>query len=238
MYYAGHVYSPMPASDELLSLLARRSGFVECLVEGGLERRDLVDELELSRSAVYKGVKELEETGLVEDSGEGLVPTAYGKAVFDVYVDAEDRLDEVIGLRRLLRTLPRDVEVPFELLEEGEVVLPERSAPHAPLKRFEELVEGADSVKGLSPVVLPDYVELFHGLLSRNGAEVSLILERGVVEHLASTYSEELNDGLSSSGFELYIEEELPFGLVVVDEEEIGLVIYDSKGGNEGSGYR
>ncbi|WP_083252599.1 GntR family transcriptional regulator [Haladaptatus sp. W1] len=64
--------------DVLLSTVVKRAGFLTALASGPIPKRHLRDELDVSRSTVYKAVRELHEYELVERTDEGLALTLAG----------------------------------------------------------------------------------------------------------------------------------------------------------------
>ena len=218
---------------ETIATATRRSSFLAALASGPKRKRDLRDELDVSRSTVYKAVRELDEQGLVERTDDGLVLTLAGRMVESAYATFHGTVADVCRTRELLSNLPRTVDVPPALLDDADVVTAQRHAPNRPVRLFEELVRDADVVRGISPVALPQYVEVFHEQATDGDLAADLVLEKPVVEYLLSEYGDEFGETLETGRLAVWeTEATLPFGLVVVEGERsvVGVVAYDERG--------
>ncbi|WP_435153755.1 helix-turn-helix transcriptional regulator [Haladaptatus sp. DFWS20] len=219
--------------DELITTVAKRAEFLSALSSGPVRKRNLRDELNLSRSTVYKAVRELQEYDLVDRTENGLTLTLAGRILEAEYNSFHDHVADVCRTRHLLSILPTDCEIPIDLIEEAEVVLAERHAPNHPVQSFEKMVLEAEYVRGLSPVALPQYVDLFYERSVSEGMDADLVLERPVVEYLVTDYSDQLQEALEAGGLSVWeTEVTLPFGLIVVEgtHDSVGVVVYDKRG--------
>ena len=63
----------------LADVLRKRAPLLETLADGPLTQRDVRDELGVSRSTVYKALRELESAGLVVGRPEGYALTGLGR---------------------------------------------------------------------------------------------------------------------------------------------------------------
>lgn len=68
----------MPDASDLVEIVSRRHEILRTLQTTPRERHDLVDDLDDAKSTVYKGVTQLRELGLVEQTPDGLSPTLSG----------------------------------------------------------------------------------------------------------------------------------------------------------------
>ena len=218
---------------ETIATATRRSSLLAALSTEAKQQRALRDELGVSRSTVYKAVRELDEQGLVERTDDGLALTLAGRMVESAYARFHETASDVCRTRELLSILPRDADVPTALLEDADVVTAERYAPNRPVRRFEKLVSSADAVRGISPVALPQYVDLFHEQATQADLAVDLVLEKPVVEYLLTEYADQLGETLDTGRLTVWETESLlPFGLLVVEGERdaVGVVVYDDRG--------
>jgi predicted transcriptional regulator len=219
--------------DALLSTVVKRAEFLTALSSGPIPKRRLGDELGVSRSTVYKAVRELHEHELVERTEKGLALTLAGRILESEYGAFRTVAEDVRRTRELLSILPAESEISTALIEDATVVFAERHAPNHPLRYFEELVENADRVHGISPVALQQYVELFHDRATTDGMTAELVLERPVVEYLITDYGEQLDEALASKHVSVWESDDtLPFGLIVGegDDDSVGVVVYDDRG--------
>jgi len=216
---------------DAISTVVKRAAFLDRLTDGPTSKRDLRDELNLSRSTVYKAVRELETHGLVTESDEGVELTLVGRLFADQYREFEARAAGIYDNESLLSVLPDDAPVTTDLLLGADTVLAERHAPTRPVTYIEELVQNGDSVFGVVPVVLPQYVDLFHGELVTDDLTADLVLEDPVVEYLGDEHGERFSEALATGRLSVRrTDETLPFGLIVAEGEGLVLIVYDESG--------
>ncbi|WP_276282000.1 helix-turn-helix transcriptional regulator [Halorussus caseinilyticus] len=216
---------------DVISTVVKRASFLDRLTDGPTSKRDLRDELNLSRSTVYKAVRELETHGLVTESDEGVELTLVGRLLADQYREFEARAAGVYDNESLLSVLPDDAPVTTDLLLGADTVLAERHAPTRPVTYIEALVRNADSVSGVVPVVLPQYVDLFHGELVTDDLTADLVLEDPVVEYLSDEHGERFGEALATGRLSIRrTDETLPFGLIAAEGDGIILIGYEGGG--------
>lgn len=226
----------MTDADELIELLTRRHGVLSVLVDESMERHELVDELDASKSTVYKGVSQLEASGLLESTADGLRPTPFGTEVHRRY----EELARIMAFRDLLAVLPPNVELDAAALTGAELIAPESRAIDRPFVYVEELLREADSLRGFSPVISPNYVSLFHERLLDDGIEAELLFEADVIEGIGEVGSDrfginndELADIATNDTVRLWrTDTTLPFGLLtarVSGEERIVIEIREDE---------
>lgn len=182
----------------LLEKLLRRTALIERLKEGIVEKRELTEQLDVSRATVDRAVRELESAGVVERTGEGYALTLFGELAYAEFRRLVDRFEALDRARELLLLLPRGFEIEAAVLEDAEIVPAERPMPHEPLERLEELVETHDRVSCYMPVAFPSSVAAFHRRITETDAEVELFLDEPLVDRLRANYAEELREVLAS----------------------------------------
>jgi len=219
--------------DDAMDAVSNRAAVIRCLLDGPQYNRDVRDALGVSRSTAYKAVNELEELGLARRGDEGYELTAVGRLLFEEYRRFRNRVEAVCGPAELLAILPTDIDLDFGVLDGAEVTLAERHAPNRPVAAIEDVIREATVLRGTGPVVLPSYVDLFHEQIVTGGLEADLVFERPAFDHLASDYEEEFVDASESDALDIMVTgEELPFGLLVVEEPtpKTGIIVYDRGG--------
>ncbi|WP_137287480.1 helix-turn-helix transcriptional regulator [Halorussus salinisoli] len=216
---------------DVIRTVVKRAAFLDRLTDGPTSKRDLRDELDLSRSTVYKAVRELEAHGLVAETDEGTRLTLVGRLLADRYREFETHVTGVSDNESLLSVLPDDAPVTTDLVLGAETVLAERHAPTRPVAHIEELVRSADSVFGVVPVVLPQYVDLFHEELVSEGLTADLVMEAPVVEYLREEHADRFEEALATGRLSIRrTDETLPFGLIATENEGLVLIGYEEGG--------
>lgn len=181
-----------------------------------MERHELVDHLEQSKSTVYKGITQLQERGLVASTARGLRPTLYG-------VVALERYDELAGtaeLGELLADLPPETVDPAALVG-AEAVLPDRQSVDRHLARLERLFEEARSLRGFSTALSPEQSTIFRDRSVADDLAAEWVLPAGLLGHLYEVDPQGLEATVSAADVTLYrTERDPPFSLCLADLAE------------------
>ena len=211
----------------LADVLRKRAPLLETLADGPLTQRDVRDELGVSRSTVYKALRELESAGLVVGRPEGYALTGLGRLAWrrrDCYLA---RLDRLTVADRLLASVPLDQRLPLSLFEHGKVYVSGRHAPERPLEQMEARGEVADRLRCFSPSGMPRYLGNIHERVEAGRQTATLVLERPALERLETDY-ERFEAVRSEPDVEFrVVGEELPFALILYDDDELGFFAYD-----------
>jgi len=215
------------AGPPFLDALRKRAPMLEALADGPTTQRALRDDLGVARSTAYKGLRELEAAGLVVDGDGGYRLTRMGRLAWRRHDAYLTRLRRLAAAERLLETVPADVHLPLSLFEHGHVHVPGRHAPERPLERLDALAETADRLRCLSPSGMPRYLSDIHERVQAGRQTATLVLERPALERLAADY-DDYDAVRSTTGVELRrVEAELPFAVVLFDDDRLGLFGYD-----------
>lgn len=215
---------------ETIRTMVNRTEVLECVADGPADKRDLRDELGVSRSTVYKAVRELEERQLVEQTGDEVRLSLHGRLLFDEYRSFVATGADVCDHRDVLSALPPDAPVRTDLFVGSEVVRAKPVTPDRPLDYLEDLLMDADRVLGFAPAVFRRHVELFHEELISGGLSASVVFEESVVEHARDDYGERFRQSVEADCYALWeTDEPLPFGLTITDgnREEVAVTVYD-----------
>lgn len=183
----------MRGSDEVVPLVARRAGILRAVALGGDTRSEVAEAVDVSRSTVDRGIRELAEADLLEGGGDELSPTLAGRLALEAYDEMQAQVEAVAGARALLAPLPPETELPVVMLRKAVLAVAPEEDPLAPvrerLSRADVLrchrADGADEL---------DLVGLLPGPLS----EVSLCLSPGLVEELLVNDRERLRTLLAT----------------------------------------
>lgn len=209
-------------------LLDKRADLLACLADGARSQRDLREELDRSRSTVYKAVTELAEAGLIAESAEGYELTGVGRLAWRRYDDYQARLDRLVAAEPLLNAIPDDRRVPLSTFEHGRVIVPGRHAPERPLDHLEALAEDVDTLRCFSPAGMPRYFSDIHERVADDDLTAKLVIEDDGIDRVRTTY-DRFEAAVDDSAFDVRIATgKLPFAIVVFDEAELGLFAYDA----------
>ena len=220
--------SPDESAEGLGEPLDTREPLLAALAAGARSKRALREELGVARSTVYKGLRELTELGLVRETADGHALTASGRLAQRMHATYRERLELLADAQSVLASIPADAGVPLAFLEDATVATADRHAPERPLTVFESLADEAEDIRSLSPAAVPRFMSDLHEAVTA-GAHRGIVVEQPAVEALATEY--EAFDEALASGLAMYtIDEPLPFGLTVFDDEGAALTTYDDGG--------
>lgn len=222
-----------PEPIDAVTALIKRSAVIDCIRERPRRKRDIQDELGVSRSTVYKAIRELEELRLVEQTSAGCQLSLLGRLLSDEYEEFFRHVETICRPGTLLDHLPADADLTTDVLVGADVVVAQRHAPRRPVTIAGDLIRDATEVRGFSPVALPQYVDVFRDEIVSGTLAADLLLEEPVVEYLIDHYREELAESFESDDLAVWrTTESLPFGLILVDapERAVIVMVYDDGG--------
>jgi predicted transcriptional regulator len=213
---------------ELVAVVNRRLDVLAAL-EQPRAKRDLLADLDVSRSTLDRAVRELESLDLVSRD-EGYHLTVTGRLVLELYRGLLADLDDVAAARALLGSLPPDAPMRPAMLRGARVEVAEDPAPAAVLDPVFERLEGAERLRVFSVAMSrPDYTDRTRQQVVGEGVELECIYSRAVLEFLR-----ENRDGypgaLESAAIDRYVRDYLPYGLTVAtlpDDRFVAVTVYD-----------
>lgn len=189
----------MDGSDELIELLSHRHGILRSLLGEPKERHVLVDDLDASKSTVYKGVSQLQDAGLITTTSQGLRPTQFGVVALERY----DALAGTAELGPMLSELPPGTVEP-NAVRGAAAIVPDRQSVDRHLARLERLFQEAESIRGFSPAVSPEQSAIFHDRTVDEQLEAELILPTDLVRHLHQQDPTGLEETVSADAVTFY----------------------------------
>lgn len=227
--------SPDPSSAGIVAALEKRSDLLRRLADGPMEKPALRDAMGVSRSTVYKALRELEDLGLVRRGEDGYALTAFGRLARRAHDDYRATIHRLCTARAVVDAVPDDALVPLALVRQGRVVGATRHAPERPMSVYEALAADSARMCVLSPVAVPRYVSRVHErVVERGDLVVELVVTDDAFEYLADA-NEKWDDLLTADGFSAYrTDREVPFGLTLFDDEAAVVTTYNDAGGLRG----
>lgn len=213
--------------DALAAVLRKRAPLLRLLADAPRDQRDLRDELGVSRSTVYKSIRELTERGIVTDRNGAYDLTGFGRLAWQRHNEYAARLGRLDAGRRLIETLPDGRRFPPTLFERGRIIVPGRHAPERPLERLEAVGGRADHIRAVSPSGLPRFLSALHEDVDDGLRTATIVIEADALARLRDTY-DRFPEAVATDGLEMRrIDSELRFAFVLFDDAEIGLFGYD-----------
>ncbi|MFB6235580.1 MAG: helix-turn-helix transcriptional regulator [Halopenitus sp.] len=220
---------------QILGTIARRTSLLHRIRDGCRDKRELEQSLDISRSTLDRAVRRLSDEGVVRYQNGKCTVTLFGQLALEEYEQLNTRYEALDKSKPLLQVLNPDIPLDPQVFDGAHIVLSEKPAPHAPINGLEDHLEQCHSIIGFSPVVLPRYVEIFYEHAVERDVEIELILNCDLVKYLWTAYPSKLQDVLEQENTTVCrIDETTKIGIVVVDNEQVWIGVYDD-GGLEGA---
>lgn len=217
--------------ESLLECIRRRMEILSEIREGTDDKRDLVETLTVSRSTVNRAFNDLTELGIIRERAGDCELTLYGENAYRSYRRFIEMYDRLVEAKPLLVHLPSSFPFDYDVLRTATVHLCERPDPRKPIAVLRNRVEAAHEVRVLSSVAMPVHAELYYSQIVERDLTIEFILSRSTHDYLHAEYPEKFRTALQAENTVFReIEDELTFGLVLIDGAEVWFGVYDDRG--------
>lgn len=227
------------SSDSPESVLRNIQQRVEILseVHDGIEdKRDLSENLSMSRSTINRAIRELTELNIVQEQAGNYKLTLYGKNMYESYCEFIELYKKLVKVKPLLLHLPSSFPFDYNILRTATVCLSERPNPHKPFTALQEGLEIADKIQVLSPVVNPRSVHFYHSEITEHNLTAEFILSQSVLDYLRTEHPAKIQTALHKENITFNkISKEITFGMVIIDSTKMWFSVYDDRGRIVGS---
>lgn len=217
-----------PQPEELFRLLGRRADLLSLLMEGVQDKRDLEQELEISRSTLNRELRAFEDFNLIRRTREGFNVTEIGELGYRI----SNMLATYIKAIPILNNGITYGSIDPAVFRGAEVVEASPANPEKPISKFEQKIKQSFNIRGIFPIVNYQFSQWLIVEGSYNYEHLELIISEVSLENLNFDNSVHLGD----RHIRLQYVKELPsYGLLISDDEWIWLGMYDTKGRIEGA---
>lgn len=207
---------------EQLRLLLQRKDIMTQIVSGRVDRSDLVEEVEDSRSTVYRALDSLAEHDLVVEERGSYSSTPAGELLFREI----ERICGICGVvceaSSLLDDLPIQ-RVDPRAFTDAVIKTPSRYAPAEHFEPVSGLLDRASTLRVLVPTVTRRMAEEVASVDA--GTELEIVMEEGEKRLRSTDESNVQIQGVIERGNTLTVRDRIPLGLVVSDDETAQICI-------------
>lgn len=184
--------------EELVSVLRRRREVVKALRDEPRTKPELTEECDVSRSTVDRSIDELAELDLCNRNFEkGYHLTTFGRRVAG--------LEELVekGFEGLCEMQSADLQVSMDepgvsgMFIDANIVRGELPVPDRPLREFCKRLRETPRLRGFTPVILQEYVDIGINRLRNDSFAIDLIISPSVNEYLSTEYSDHFDKDLA-----------------------------------------
>ncbi|WP_436345547.1 helix-turn-helix transcriptional regulator [Natronorubrum sp. FCH18a] len=218
-------------TEGLIELIRQKPVLDALREEGGIDRRELEQHLDVSRSTVHRFTRSLRDSGLIERTGSEFVLTPLGEVTAEEVAEFQSTLETAWELAPILRaTAPHDIDIDLEAFAGATVTTAAPGNPYRPVNRFMSLVKTTETLRGLDPASInPLHVDELYDRINA-GMETEAVYPLTVVEELLTSNPERARTAIGSGNLTFWVHDDLPFGLTLCDER-IGVGVYDDETG-------
>ncbi|WP_323174081.1 transcriptional regulator [Natrialba sp. PRR66] len=217
-------------SDRLVDIV-RHGPALEALREKPLDRREIEEQLDVSRATSHRLMKWLGEQGFVEKSDGRFQLTGRGEAVTDEVLRFEANVSTAHRMGPLLDVIcPHHAEFAIEPMVDATVTLAEPADPYWPVERFISLVSESETFRGFNTTHLaPLNVGEFYRQLF-DATESEIVYPSHIIENILDVYPTRANEAIDRGQVTFRTREELPYGLAIFDDR-VGIGGYNDETG-------
>jgi predicted transcriptional regulator len=220
--------------SRLMTAVDRRGDLLRVLGEESLQKHELEEALDVSRSTIDRAIRELEELGLVRRRDDGYDRTLCGRIAMEEYTRFHRSISGLCEATELLESVDDDAPVDGALVAGARVVEATRASPHRPLEELYEVVDRAESVRGFAPAIHPQQVDMYRRRIVDEEMRGDLVVTEDAVQQLVSRYDDALEAGLDSDAAQFWrTDDDLSYSLTLAttpDGSHVGVLVYDDSG--------
>ncbi|MDS0241372.1 MULTISPECIES: helix-turn-helix domain-containing protein [unclassified Haloferax] len=220
------------AGDDLGAVLTERHAYLRALIEHPRSKRDLEDEVDISRSTLDRALRDLADADLVQYEDGVWTPTLLGWCSYRAQEAYRDHLTTLADAAPLLDHLSLDGPVGCAFLDDADVYEADPSMPDAVIQTLLDSVEHATEVCVATPVVVTGFAEKFYDCVRiGDNYTLEMILPAQVFEQVHTAFPTLTNELMSDGNVRLY-RASIPFsfGLWIADADEVGIVVFTEQG--------
>ncbi|MES3518102.1 MAG: ArsR family transcriptional regulator [Natronomonas sp.] len=214
-----------------IDIVPRRREILKKLYEEPRHKRDLVAELDSSRSTVDRAVRELENAGLVERQHDGYTATLIGRLALDCYSIYRNESEAIFDAEAALEPLPNGCDLPLELIGNATVRVATDPAPYRPMEQIHQTIRESDSFRMILPVLYDTrFLHCCYEHAVEEGNDTELVVDETVVQTVREDFPEQLKEKIDCEWFTLRAGETTPYGLLLSTAEgetTVIVVVFD-----------
>lgn len=194
-----------------LEVLTSRTDVLRRLCDGPVYKRDLVEDMGLSRSTINRAISELEAAGFAESTPSGITATLAGRLAVDRLTSFQSELEDLAAAEAVVDPLPVDVPVTTDVVVGADAVLASDPTPYEPLERAHDELKEANSYRVLLPVLDdPRHVRLLYEHVITGGNTADLVVTPSVFETLCEEFPRRMTAMTESDEFRVSVTDDLP----------------------------
>lgn len=210
--------TPSKSDHDALEILSRRHELLERLAEGARHKRDLVDDLEVSRSTVHRGIRQLESIDFVERRDGTYRLTVPGRLALVEHRRRVTALESIAAVSDLLGAIPRDAPMSVRFLEEATTLEPEPHAPNAPYEVIVDRLAVAERLRAITAAERdPQFRRRLHERTVEGDLDAEVIFTNELAAFFLDAHGRQLREVMADGAVDCFAVESTPYGLWIVE---------------------
>ncbi|NHX37452.1 MULTISPECIES: helix-turn-helix transcriptional regulator [Halolamina] len=221
---------PDPADFE--SLIADRSGFLRVLTAAPRSKRELTELFDSSRSTIDRVLRSLADAHLVEYRDGEWHATAAGVCAYRKHDEYASFLNDLADAAPILAALPTETSIHEAFLAGSTAHIAEENVPDAVLDPMLQSIREASLVRGFAPKALVgSAMDFYDAAVTGDAYELELVVDGDVFDQLYELQPQETREAVEDPDVTL-LRGPIPYayGLWIVDDTDVGIVVYTEKG--------
>lgn len=222
--------------EEILTTAVERRDALALLADGPHHRREIQAELDLSKTTCHRIVRTFDNYGLLERTDDGYELTATGTLLESAVDNYAKTVRATFEYEPFVTAFAEtDVTFPVEAFHDARITRPEPNDPTLPLDREFDIFQRAEyfTVVDGNQHVPELYLEQVIEIVLEHGKEVEHIAPLPIVEKRLSQFPEAHKQHSTVEATLKYrICSNVPFGLVLYDDEHVVVRTYDDETGS------
>lgn len=210
------------SDSSLIRLVHDRGDYLRYLQDEPATKRDVVDDLDVSRATVHRVMDTLLDADLVRKTNDGLATTTAGTLLLETVADATATSETVHSARELLEHLPADAPLDPVFLRDATAFPVEPPGPEPNIERGIDRLERATHLYGLG---VGDnntrWVETIHEeSVIGERTHVDLVMTEALTGRSIERYDDWVADSIRSDYADLRYAPDLPYALFITEAPE------------------
>jgi predicted transcriptional regulator len=210
----------------------KRVDVFEQLNDGVTDKREIEEQLGVSRQTVSRAIDELETVGLIEyDHAEGYATTRLGDLNYDRYVRFAGETAKLSRAKRFLLDAQPPIELDFRIVSGGSISVSRLPDPEELVQEIEATLVGGSHVKIVSPIISRRFVDVFSRKADTDD-EMDIVFDDGMYPYVSDKYGAELREWLLSENCRIYaVDIDVNAVAAIIDDATVWLGVCDDSGG-------
>lgn len=212
----------LPPDDlvEKARTIEQRLQLLETLREEPGAKRDIIDQLDLSRSTIDRAIAALETIGAVERGNAGYETTLAGRLAADRYRKHIEEMGAIFDAAELLAPLSCDCDLPIVALTGSKTTVPAETAPYRPLEELYQAIGDADRYRAVrSRLEDSRHFRLCYEHVISDGNEADLVVSPSLRATLREDFPQQLSVALETEQFDFRVGPGPDYDLILTDND-------------------